>query len=68
MICVVCEDVDWVCECGSGKPWGEMSDSENACNCGGAGMPCPACNAGNPPRWGAGDVIWSIFSDGKPLN
>jgi hypothetical protein len=38
--CAVCMDTFWVCENHPAKPW----DGPSACGCGGAGMPCPACN------------------------
>ena len=34
----------WVCEDHPDKPWDGASDMEDACHCGGAGMPCPICN------------------------
>jgi hypothetical protein len=47
--CPVCMDTFWVCESHPAMPW----DGPNACNCGGAGMPCPSCNPSDrdhPPR------------------
>src|SRR6185503_2144772 len=44
--CPKCLDARWVCESHPDRPWGEMSGSPSACSCGGAGMPCPACNEG----------------------
>lgn len=49
MPCARCDDVGWVCENHSDRPW----LGERACNCGGAGMPCPTCNCpaeGETPR------------------
>jgi hypothetical protein len=48
----VCQDSFWVCEDHPAKPW----DGPSACGCGGAGMPCPACNqtADERPRLPAG--------------
>jgi hypothetical protein len=40
MKCPLCEDSGWVCENHPKRPW----EGEHACNCGGAGMPCPTCN------------------------
>jgi hypothetical protein len=43
----------WVCEWHDDCPW----SGQNACGCGGAGMPCPSCNVSNPdnpPRLPAG--------------
>jgi hypothetical protein len=38
--CAVCDDGRFVCENHPDRPW----EGERACDCGGAGMPCPACN------------------------
>ena len=51
--CRACMDTFWVCENHPAKPW----DGPAACGCGGAGMPCPACNVpdlDNRPRLPAG--------------
>jgi hypothetical protein len=40
MNCSLCEDCGWVCETHPGRPW----EGNHACNCGGAGAPCPWCN------------------------
>ena len=40
----VCGGARWVCEAHPDKPWDGESDREDACHCGGAGMPCPVCN------------------------
>jgi hypothetical protein len=42
--CTVCKDARWVCEDHPDKPWDGASDVPEACHCGGAGAPCPACN------------------------
>jgi hypothetical protein len=50
--CPVCDDTGWVCEAHPDPPWGFFSDRADACQCGGAGMPCTACNpsdAEQPP-------------------
>src|SRR6188472_3993592 len=39
--CPRCDDYRWVCENHPDKPW----EGPRACDCGGAGAPCPACNA-----------------------
>ena len=47
--CANCDDLGWVCENHPDRPW----EGPRACNCGGAGAPCPACNAagdGEVPR------------------
>ena len=43
LLCVSCEDTGTVCEEHPYLPWSGTSDSRAACNCGGAGMPCPKC-------------------------
>jgi hypothetical protein len=43
MKCAVCEDCGWVCEAHPDRPF----EGERACTCGGAGAPCPRCNAGD---------------------
>ncbi|MEO8596430.1 MAG: hypothetical protein ABI759_24135, partial [Candidatus Solibacter sp.] len=48
-----CGGTGWVCEDHDNKPWGDASTSDDACHCGGAGMPCPMCNPSdpdNPPK------------------
>jgi hypothetical protein len=47
MKCIFCADTGWVCENHPRRPW----EGPHACDCGGAGMPCPACNI---PEEGAG--------------
>src|SRR5262252_4756539 len=42
--CQLCGGARWVCEDHTDKPWGDASDRPDACHCGGAGLPCPACN------------------------
>jgi hypothetical protein len=42
--CAVCGGALWVCEDHMDKPWGGASTRADACRCGGAGAPCPACN------------------------
>jgi hypothetical protein len=46
MKCARCEDNGWVCENHPDRPW----QGVNACECGGAGMPCPHCNEDDPPQ------------------
>ena len=43
LLCTNCEDTGHVCEAHPYLPWGGICDSRAACNCGGAGMPCPSC-------------------------
>jgi hypothetical protein len=42
MTCGTCKGTRWVCEDHPDRPWG--GGHPNACQCGGAGMPCPTCN------------------------
>ena len=49
MKCLLCEDTGWVCENHPDRP----RDGPRACDCGGAGAPCPVCNGpaeGDVPR------------------
>ena len=43
--CEVCGGARWVCEDHPDKPWDGASDREDACHCGGAGMPCLVCKS-----------------------
>jgi hypothetical protein len=48
MTCARCHDCGSVCE-NHPRPW----DGPHGCDCGGAGMPCPACDMpeeGSAPR------------------
>jgi hypothetical protein len=42
-VCGRCTDTGWVCEAHPERPW-------ELCDCGGTGMPCPLCNASDPPK------------------
>jgi hypothetical protein len=47
--CLACDSHFWVCENHPDQPW----EGPHACTCGGAGSPCPRCNAStidDPPR------------------
>jgi hypothetical protein len=44
-VCKVCKGARWVCEDHPELPWDGASDDANACHCGGAGLPCLACNS-----------------------
>lgn len=63
--CPVCEDAAWVCENHEDRPWGGVSDSPRACECG-AGSPCPKCNQCDErtlPRGSPGEqVIWDLVN------
>ena len=51
--CSICRGARWVCEDHTDKLWDGASDAPEACHCGGAGVPCPACNPSdreNPPE------------------
>jgi hypothetical protein len=55
MRCAHCDNKRWVCENHPDRPW----EGVNACTCGGAGMPCLACNseqARRPPTGMKTDV------------
>ena len=41
--CTSCADTGHVCENHPDRPWAGVSDDINACDCGGAGIPCPDC-------------------------
>jgi len=45
--CKHCDDTRLVCEDHPDKPWEGTSDSDNACDCGGAGMFCGYCSEEN---------------------
>ena len=56
--CAVCGGALWVCEDHVDKPWGGATNRADACHCGGAGAPCPACNPSDrehPPKMPGGD-------------
>lgn len=40
--CICCRDTGWLCE--------QHRTEEHPHACGAPGIPCPLCNAGNPPR------------------
>jgi hypothetical protein len=42
--CACCDNCRWVCENHPDRPW--LGD--RACDCGGAGAPCPVCNRTDP--------------------
>jgi hypothetical protein len=44
MTCQLCDDTGWVCEVHPDQPW----EGPHAYTCGGAGAPCPSCNATSP--------------------
>jgi hypothetical protein len=58
--CHNCNDTGWVCENHDDVSW---DGDEHTC-CGGAGMPCPECNASDrdhPPRNLPGStLIWDV--------
>lgn len=44
-MCKRCDDLGWVCENHTERPWRDGgSDREDASDCG-AGAPCPECNS-----------------------
>jgi hypothetical protein len=63
--CSKCKDQLWVCENHPDRPW----IGDGCCLCGGAGMPCPACNQtdkGEFPALPEGFVPDVIKKPGKP--
>ncbi len=51
--CDICDDAGWVCEAHPDTPWAGTSSRGDACDCGGAGMPCDQCNPcdeAHPPQ------------------
>jgi hypothetical protein len=48
--CTVCDNTGWVCESHPTRPYAMFSERADVCHCGGAGMPCLACNDGDPPE------------------
>jgi hypothetical protein len=54
--CPKCNGQVWVCENHPDHPW----IGDDACRCGGAGMPCPVCNPCDdcdPPKLPPGFVV-----------
>jgi hypothetical protein len=50
--CPICDDTGWVCEAHPDRPSEMFSQRADACDCGGAAMPCLICNpsdAEQPP-------------------
>lgn len=57
--CGKCDGQGWVCENHADKPWGGMSERDDACSCG-AGMPCK-CNrrdAKTPPEMPGSTIVF----------
>jgi hypothetical protein len=50
--CPWCSDLGWVCENHRNRPWAQLSNRADACECG-RGAPCELCNVATPPeaRW-----------------
>src|ERR1700745_625026 len=79
--CSLCDSTGWVCEDHRNLPWGDASSRPDACNCGGAGAPCPACNPcdrEHPPRlpdgyrsflktWGGSNMFCESVPLGAPV-
>jgi hypothetical protein len=61
LTCIFCADTGWVCENHARRPW----EGPYACDCGGAGMPCPTCNLPEegPPR-APGGLQTGVDKDG----
>ena len=64
-MCQNCNDTGWVCENHPDRPW--ETDSENDCQCGGAGSPCE-CNprAALPPGSRLRKFRQGLLSEEKP--
>lgn len=67
--CEVCLGIEFTCEEHPSKPWAGMccqtatvnSDPAHACcDCGAAGMPCPACNARADGKVSMGDGSYMV--------
>jgi hypothetical protein len=61
MTCQRCDGCRWVCENHLDRPW----QGPRACDCGGAGAPCPICNVPDdegaprmPPGFSPDDKGW----------
>ena len=46
--CSNCDRTGWVCETHPDRPFKMFSKRADACECRGAGVPCPVCNTGEP--------------------
>ena len=46
--CSNCDRTGWVCETHPHRPFKMFSKRADACECRGAGVPCPVCNTGEP--------------------
>ena len=44
--CSNCDRTGWVCETHPNRPFKMFSKRADACECRGAGVPCPVCNTG----------------------
>ena len=47
--CSNCDRTGWVCETHPNRPFKMFSKRADACECGGAGVPCQVCNTGCSP-------------------
>ncbi len=58
--CQTCDDYRWVCENHPDNPW----EGNRACECGGAGAPCPKCNIPDGKNYPASlegsTLVWDI--------
>jgi len=65
-----CEGTGWVCENHEDRPWGGISTSKFACECG-AGVPCSICNLDlNKSGFEGGAIIASVdpIPDGQRMH
>lgn len=59
--CPLCGDEAWMCEKHSDRGWPHDE-------CVGPGMPCPDCNASDPPRFGLGVLAVEYLTHDPGLN
>ena len=65
--CTRCDNSRWVCENHPDKPW----LGEHACECGGAGAPCPVCNQSDedtPPELPEGFEALALYDDNRDVD
>jgi hypothetical protein len=66
--CGICDGCGWVCENHPDRPWIGTSSRADACDCGGAGVPCSKCNPldenGQPTKSGLVVVYASTRAGG----
>src|SRR5262245_9650551 len=63
--CERCDRTGLVCEVHDDRPW-DSGASERPCKCRAPGMPCPDCNAADPPKMPPGFAV--TVDDKGPRN